>query len=341
MKKRVTMKDVADAIGVHVSTVSRALDPKISHRIRPEVIELVRQACRELGYRQTATAYSLRANRTRTVGVIIPDILDPFFGPIIQGAEYVLSDHDYLAVLANVDGQGSRGAEIADALLARRVEGLMLASGSWPDDVVARLANEGTPIVTLHRTTEDPRVSTVVHDEEEGIRLVLEHLVSLGHRRIAHIAGPQSFMSGLNRYRAFESQGKRLGLDQSPHLICFADRYNESAGEQCAAALVGDKATTAIVCANDRLAIGAITALRRQGLDCPRDISVTGYNDMLYADRVVPALTTVRTDQHRQGVEAAEILVEMMETAPDERESQHVVLPVEIVIRDSTRAVGG
>jgi LacI family transcriptional regulator len=339
MKRRVTMKDVADAIGVHVSTVSRALDPKTSHRIRPEMTEQIRQACRELGYRQTVTAYSLRANRTRTVGVVIPDILDPFFGPIIQGAEYVLSDHDYLAVLANVDGQGSRGAEIADALLARRVEGLMLVSGAWRDDAVARLAGAATPIVTLHRTTDDPRVSTVVHDEEEGIRLLLEHLVSLGHRRIAHIAGPQSFTSGLNRYRAFESQRQRLGLDQSPGLISFADRYNESAGEQCADVLTGEMGVTAIVCANDRLAIGAITALRRRGLDCPRDVSVTGYNDMLYADRVVPALTTVRTDQHRQGVEAAEILVEMMETAPEEREPQHIVLPVEIVIRDSTRAV--
>lgn len=335
------MKDVADAIGVHVSTVSRALDPKTSHRIRPEVIEQVRQACRELGYRQTATAYSLKPNRTRTVGVVIPDILDPFFGPIIQGAEYVLSDHDYLAVLANVDGQGSRGGEIADALLARRVEGLILVRGEWSDDVIERLASEGTPIVTLHRRIDDPRVSTVVHAEEEGIRLALEHLMSLGHRRIAHIAGPLGFSSALDRYRAFEFYRQRLGLDPSSTLICFADHYNESAGERCVDALVQDRAITAVVCANDRLAIGAITALRRRGLDCPRDISVIGYNDMLFADRILPALTTVRTDQHRQGVEAAEILVEMMETAPDERESQHIVLPVELVVRDSTGVVRG
>ncbi len=334
------MKDVADAIGVHVSTVSRALDPKTSHRIRPEVIEQVRQVCRELGYRQTATAYSLRPNRTRTVGVVIPDILDPFFAPIIQGAEYVLSEHDYLATLANVGGQGSREAEILDGLLARRVEGLMLVSGALPEEAIARLASEETPIVTLLRTTDDLRVSTVIHDEEEGIRLMLELLVSLGHRRIAHIAGPQVFSSGQNRYRAFEFHRKRLGLDLSSALVCFAERYNESAGEQCAEALAG-KGMTAITCANDRLAIGAITALRRRGLDCPRDISVTGYNDMLYADRVLPALTTVRTDQYRQGVEAAEILVEMMETPPDEREPQHIVLPVQMVIRDSTDVVRG
>lgn len=336
------MKDVADAIGVHVSTVSRALDPKTSHRIRPEVVERIRQACRTLGYRQSFGAVSPKANRTRTVGVVVPDILDPFFGPIIQGAEYVLSGHDYLAVLANVDGQGSRGTEIADALLARRVEGLMLVSGAWPDDAIARLAREGTPIVTLHRRKDDLRVSTVVHDEEEGIRLVLEHLVSLGHQRIAHIAGPQTFSSGLTRYRAFESHRTRLGLAPSPALISIAENYSESAGERALDALMGEgTAMTAIVCANDRLAIGAITELRRRGLDCPNDVSVTGFSDMLFADRVVPSLTTVRTDQHRQGVEAAEILVEMMETELDEREPQHVVLPVELVIRYSTRAISG
>ncbi len=289
MKRRVTMKDVADAIGVHVSTVSRAPRSKTSHRIRPEVTEQIRQVCRELGYRQTATAYSLRANRTRTVGVVIPDILDPFFGPIIQGAEYVLSDHDYLAVLANVDGQGSKGSEIVEALLARRVEGLMLVSGTWPDDVVARLVREGTPIVTLHRTSVDLRVSTVVHDDEEGIRLLLEYLVSLGHRRIAHIAGPLALSSGPQSLPGFESHRKRLGLDESPDLISFAEHYNESAGERSADALVGGgTAMTSIVCANDRLAIGAITALRHRGLDCPSDVSVTGFNDMLYADRVFP-----------------------------------------------------
>lgn len=336
------MKDVADSIGVHVSTVSRALDPKTSHRIRPDVVERIRRACRELGYRSNFTTASLKPNRTRTVGVVVPDILDPFFGPIIQGAEYVLSGHDYLAVLANLDGQGSRGAEVADALLARRVEGLMLVSGAWSDEVVRRLASDRTSIVTLHRTTNDRSVSTVIHDEEEGIRIVLEHLVSLGHRHIAHIAGPQSFWSAINRYRAFESHRKRLGLDKSSNLISIAGDYTESAGERCVDALVGaGGAMTAIVCANDRLAIGAITALRHRGLDCPSDVSVTGFNDMLFADRVLPALTTVRTDQHRQGVEAAEILIEMMETAPDERAPHHVVLPVELVIRNSTARAKG
>jgi LacI family transcriptional regulator len=98
---------------------------------------------------------------------------------------------------------------------------------------------------------------------------------------------------------------------------------------------------TAIVCANDRLAIGAIAALRRWGLDCPGDVSVTGYNDMMFADRVLPALTTVRSDQNRQGAEAAKILVEMMEAAPERLAPRHVVLPVELVIRDSTAAPGG
>ncbi len=320
------MKDVADAVGVHVSTVSRALDPKTSHRITPEVAENIRRACRQLGYRGNISLYA--STRTGTVGVVVPDIADPFFGPMIRGIEHVLSAHNYLAALANVDGEGPRESDIADVLLARRVDGLLLVSGAWPDDVIGRLAGEGIPIVTLHRRANDPRVSTVVHDEEEGIRLVLEHLAALGHRTVAHVAGPQELASGANRYRAFDMHRKRLGLDASGKLISFANTYSEGEGERCTDALMREHGITAIACASDRFAIGGVAALQRMGLDCPRDVSVTGYNDMLFADRVVPSLTTVRTDQHRQGAEAAEILIEMMQHDPARRVPRHVVLPV-------------
>ena len=339
MDRRVTMKDVADALGVHVSTVSRALDPKTRHRIRPEVVERIRQACQRLGYRQTLPAPSPDATRTRTVGLVVPDVADPFFPSIIRGAEQALAGHGYLAVIANTDRDERREAEIVDIMRARGLEGLILAGVEWQDDLVSRLAEGGLPVVTVNRRTADPRISSVMHDEDDGIGRILTHLISLGHRRIANIAGPQHLYTGQRRYRAFERHRIASGLDAQTE---FADRADEAEGERCAEALVkSGRVFTAIVCANDRLAVGAIAALRRCGLACPKDVSVTGYNDMPFADRLVPALTTVRIDQYREGFEAAELLVEMMERVPEKREPRHIVLPVEIVIRDSTRAIGG
>jgi LacI family transcriptional regulator len=338
MVRRVTMKDIANAVGVHVSTVSRALDPTTSHRIRPEVAEKIRQACRDLGYVPTLPAPAPKTTPTRTVGLIVPDVAETFFSAIIRGAEQALVEHGYLVVIANTDRNERREAEIVDIMRSRGLEGLILAGVEWQDDLVSRLAGEGLPVVTVNRRIDDPRVSSVVHDEDDGFDQILAHLTSLGHRRIANIAGPQNLHIGQRRFQAFERHRLARGLDSHTE---FSERTNEAEGERCGEVLVQSKrAFTAVVCGNDRLAVGAITALRRHGLDCPRDVSVTGFNDMPLADRFVPSLTTVHLDQYREGWDAAELLVEMLDRARDQRVPRHIVLPVEIVIRDSTRAIG-
>jgi LacI family transcriptional regulator len=175
----------------------------------------------------------------------------------------------------------------------------------------------------------------VVHDEQDGMRRILAHLVSCGHREVATIAGPQSLSTGFRRYRAFELHRKRLGIGRVRPNAIFANAFNESEGERCAEELIArGQRFTAVVCANDRLAVGAIAALRRHGLRCPEDVSVTGYNDMPLADRLLPALTTVRVQHYKGGCESAELIVALMTGA---QATRHVVLPVEIVIRASTR----
>ncbi len=342
MRKRVTLKDVAQAVGVHVSTVSRALDPKTRHLITPEVADQILQASERLDYRQNAAAYSLKTNRTRTVGVVLPDITNPIFPPIIRGVEDALAGHKYLAILANTDSDIRREEDITETLRARGVDGLILASVEREDAAVRRLTEEGLPIVTVNRTVDDRNVSSVAHNEDEGMRLVLSHLASLGHRRIANIAGPQHLSTGEDRFRAFERHRAAMQLAGDPALVAFAHTFNEPEGEHCAEELLDRGcAFTAIVCSNDRLAIGATAALRRRGLRCPEDISVTGYNDMPLMDRLFPPLTTVRIQQYRAGFAAAELLYEMLETPPDMRRPRHIVLPVELVVRGSTQAPGG
>ncbi|MGH6922793.1 MAG: LacI family DNA-binding transcriptional regulator [Propylenella sp.] len=340
MRKRATLKDVAQAVGVHVSTVSRALDPKTRHLITAEVADEIIRASERLAYRQNAAAYSLKTNRTRTIGVVLPDITNPIFPPIIRGVEDALAAHGYVAILANTDGDIRREESITETLRARGVEGLILASVEREDDAVSSIADEGLAAVTVNREVNDPNISSVVHDEDEGMRLILGHLVALGHRRIANIAGPQRLSTGEARYRGFIRQRAALGLAADPDLVVFADALNEAEGERCAAALLAAGAGfTALASANDRLAIGAVTALRRRGLACPDDISITGYNDMALVDRMSPPLTTIRIQQYRAGFEAAELLLSALRTDPEERRPRHVVLPVELIVRGSTRTL--
>jgi LacI family transcriptional regulator len=348
-KSRTTLKDVARAVGVNVSTVSRALNPDSRHGVSEPLAARIRAASRRLKYAPNAAASSLRTSRTRTVGVIVPDITDPAYPPIIRGIEDGLATHGYVAILANTDGDARRQQRIIETLRARSVDGLILATVARADPPVTRLAGE-LPLVTVVRANDDARIASIVHDEEDGIRRILTHLVSYGHREIAMVAGPQTLSTGFRRLRAFEQQRKALGLARTKPNVAFAMAFNEGEGERCAEELLArGQAFTALVCANDRLAVGAIAALRRHGLRCPEDVSVTGYNDMPLADRLLPPLTTVRVQHHKGGFESAELIVELMREQQNasvrhahvgHTRVRHVVLPVEIVIRGSTQPLG-
>lgn len=336
-RKRPTLKDVADAVGVHTSTVSRALNPKTRHHIRREIADRILKASAALNYRQNAAAYTLRTNRTRIIGVIIPDIANPVFPPIIRGIEDALASHGYMAILVNTDGALPREASIIDMLCGRGVDGVIAASVERDDPALRQLADDGIPVVTVNRRMDDPAIASVVNDEDQGIRSVLDHLAALGHRRIANIAGPQKLSTGKGRLDAFLRHRDGLGLSADERLIVLADGFNESEGERCAKALLARQVPfTALVCSNDRLAIGAIAALRRHGHTIPADISVTGFNDMPMMDRLEPALTTIRVQQYTAGRIAAEALLRRLDQQEGDETVRHEVLPVELVVRGST-----
>jgi LacI family transcriptional regulator len=341
-RRRTTLKDVAEAVGVHVSTVSRALNPATRHYIRQEVTDRILAVCKELDYRQNAAAYSLRTNRTRIIGVLIPDITNPVFPPIIRGIEDVLIARGYMAILVNTDGRRQLHDTLIGTLQARGVDGLIIASLEREDRIVSQMAGEGLAIVTVNRRSDDAAIPSVTNDEDTGIRLILEHLKGLGHRRVANIAGPLSISTGKNRYDSFEQHRRALGLDTSDDLVLFADQLNEAEGERLAAEAIGKlNGITAIVASNDRLAVGAIGALRQRGVACPGQISVTGFNDMPLVDRLEPALTTVRVQQYEVGRRAAELVLRFSEGEGIDAVPLHEVMPVELVVRASTGPVPG
>jgi LacI family transcriptional regulator len=343
-KRRTTLKDIADAIGVHASTVSRALDPKTRHLITASIAERIVAAARERGYRPNAIAASLRTRRSMTVGVVVPDITNAVFPPILRGIEDTLTPRGFIAMIVNSDSDPERESILIDTLRGRGVDGLILASAQREDPAISRAVEEGIPIVTVNRKVDDPKVSSVTNDEAGGMALAVRHMIALGHRQIAHIAGPRSLSTGLMRHEAFLAALRASGIAPERDLIASSTAFNEAEGERCCRALLDLNAAcatrrfTAIVCANDRLAIGAIRTLRAGGHACPHDVSVSGYNDMDFVDRIDPPLTTVRIQKREAGARAAAILMDRL-TDPL-HEPEHVVLPVELVVRGSSAPTG-
>lgn len=340
-RKRATLKDVARAVGVHVSTVSRALNPETRSLITPEIAGRVLKTARDLGYRQNSAAYSLRTNRTLTVGVVVPDITNTIFPPIIRGVEDRLAPHGYAVLVVNTDGRQEREAAAFDTLSARGVDGLVVASVEREDGAISAIAEQNIPVVTVNRRTDDPAISSVINDETEGVKRMLTHLIALGHRNIATIAGNQNLSTGQRRYDAFLRHAVEMGLNIGSSCVGFADTFNESDGERCMEELMARGARfTAVLCANDRLAVGAIMALKRRGLQCPDDVSVTGFNDMSMVDSIDPPLTTVRIQQYKVGQAASDLLLERMADPQVGHRPQHIIMPVDLVVRASTAKPG-
>ncbi|WP_299842585.1 LacI family DNA-binding transcriptional regulator [uncultured Paracoccus sp.] len=341
VKKRVTLKDIAAEVGVHVSTVSRALDPALSDTLTPEVVTKIRDTADSLGYRPNRIAAGLRTNRTMTVGVMIPDITNVIFPPILRGIESVLEPLGYATIIVNTDSEAERENRLLNVLRDRGVDGIIHAAVLLSDPCITHAAEDGVPVVTLNRMVENSRIPYVINDEEAGVRGMLQHLIGLGHRRIAHLAGPQHLSTGQLRQAAFRKVAEELALDLDERLIVEASRFDEAEGRRAATDLLASGARfTAILCANDRLALGAIDGLAAQGLACPADVSVTGFNDMSFLELIRPRLTTVRIQQYDAGRTAADVLLKLIAaetgTETGAEAPLETILPVELVIRDST-----
>lgn len=326
-----TLRSVAQAVGVHVSTASRALNPATRHLVAPEVADRIAAAARLQGYRGHAGAAALRTRRSGLVGIVVPDIANPVFGPILGGLEEALSQEGYSVLVANA-ASAARQGEAVDELLRRRVDGLVLATVAERDEILTRCIASGVPTVLVNRAEERERASAAVSDDRLGLRLAVTHLVALGHREIGYLGGPEHLSTGLLRRRGYEDAMAEAGLPRGP--VSIASAYSRDAGRIAAAALLAAGTPTAIATANDLLALGAYEALRDRGLSCPGDVSVTGHNDMPLVDMIDPPLTTVRIPQDAIGRLAADLVVRRI-AEPGEPARRHTVAP-HLITRRST-----
>lgn len=330
-----TLKQIADELGVHPSTVSRALDPQKRHLVGDDVVTRIETLARARGYRPNRVAASLRTGRSRLIGVLLPDIANPVFAPILGGIAEALSAESYSPIVADAGQDASTQIAFVDSLLNQNVDGLILATVFSDDKVVGYCLDRNLPVVLVNRAELRDRVSSVVSDDEQGMQLAVDYLVSIGHRTIGHVSGPLRVSTGALRRDGFVNAMKRHGL---PIHLQEASHYTREAGAQPAATLLKDTPDmTAIVAANDLLALGTLDALRELGLRCPTDVSVVGHNDMPLVDLISPPLTTVRIGHREMGRGAAKLLLKEIETRSGA--SEHVVLRPELIVRESTRAL--
>lgn len=331
----VTLRDVAALAGVHPATASRALNPQTRLLVSEDTASRILAAAGSLGYRPNTVARSLRTRRSHTVGVLIPDLNNPLFPPIVRGIEDRLAADGYVALIGNTDSDDERERLVFELMRDRHVDGFVFATAHLSSPLLAEAAAAEIPVVLVNRHAEGYGLPSVSVDNERGLAMSVAHLAALGHRRIAHIAGPQDISTGLSRYRGFLAAMEAHDLPVEEALIARASAYSIEEGDRCCQELLRAGAGfTAIAAANDMLAVGCYAALEAAGLACPADMSVVGFNDMPFIDLLKPPLTTISFPHYQVGTEAGRLILERI--AANDEQAKILYLEPHLIVRGST-----
>jgi LacI family transcriptional regulator len=331
---RPTISDVARRAGVSTATVSRVLAG--IGRSRPETAAAVRAAAEALGYRPSGVARSLRMQRTRTLGLIVSDVQNPFFPELVQAADDAARAIDYSILLGSAAFDEIRAVHYLNLMVDRRVDGMIVASSQISDASWTWLIASPVPVIVVNSEPPDARVASIASDNEGGSRLAVEHLVELGHRRIGYIRGPQSFTAARPRLVGFRTASAAAGLHPAETPVLRSDGQVES-GELVTARMIDEAPwLTAVAAYNDLTAIGALRALRAAGRRVPEDISVIGFDDIAAASWVVPGLTTIAQQKAEMGRLAVDYLARTLDAGDDPPPPEVIRLSTNLRLREST-----
>ncbi len=339
----VALADVARAVGVSSSTASRALNrPEMVNR---EVVTRVREAAEQLGYVPNPFARSLRVQDSRTLGLIVPDNTNPFFAEVAKGIEAACFGAGYTLILCNSDRSLEKEAAQARVLYEKRVDGVLLfnasdASGPTIEWLLAR----GLPVVLVERRSPGPAVDCVLSDNTAGVRAAIAHLAALGHRRIGFLTGDTGTSHYAERRAAYDAATRDLGLDRSGELV-RDDLTTYGDGQRATTDLLRlPSPPTALFCATDTLAIGAIRGVAALGLRVPGDVAIIGYGETEISAYTQPPLTTVAQEKVTVGAAAVRVLLRRLAQRAEEKawRPRTQIVPTRLVIRESTvSAMGG
>jgi LacI family transcriptional regulator len=342
----VTIKDVAKESGFSPSTISVVLNNAALARYIPAKTKgLIRLAAQRLDYHPNQFARSLRSQRSRTVGVMVSDITDPYCAQILRGIESSLFRHGYLPLLTDIQNNRFRFARYVQMLLERRVEGLVTIANSLllKTDLLYPFKQRNVPTVIIGRESGQDAVSSVVIDNEAGTRTGLEHLYRLGHRKIAFIKGPKTVVDSSLRWEGIANFAQEAGLRLGLQLVVELKRPSSSYEEAHRAAdqlLKRRRPFTALMAFDDVTAFGAIRALERAGIKVPEDCSVLGFDDVAASAFYNPPLTTIRQPMESLGSTGVEILLEAISASLKKKAfaPTHRKVKPQLVVRESTAA---
>jgi len=331
---RITMADVARAAGVSPQTISRALNDKgeISAETKARIIRITK----ELGFRPNYIARSLVTQQTTTIGIVIPDITNPFFSEIVRGVEDLARLHSYNVFLCNTDEVEEREISSFNSLLEKQVDGVIICSSRLDESVLISKLEDFSFAVLVNREIKDicDNVRIISFDDTLGTCLAVSHLVEQGHRRIAFLAGPQHSRSGLKRLAGYYSCLQENNMIPDPGMVFFCEPSFEGGIRAYHSLQAVHPEVTAILCYNDLVGIGAIHAALTDNRNIPGDLSIIGFDDIPIASLIRPPLTTVRLPKREIGTTAMQILIDLKEG--NDPPELHKVFPPELIIRGST-----
>jgi LacI family transcriptional regulator len=335
-----TIKDVAALAGVSFTTVSHVLND--TRPVSADARRRVLAAVDEIGYLPSAVARSLRKSETKIVGVLVPNVQNPFFAELVCGVEECCRLAGFSVFLCNSDNDPKRQQQYMRTLLEKRVDGLLLSSAGDGEALARIFKLASVPSVTVDRLVPGARADRVSVDNRQGARNAVRHLLELGHRRIACISGPAEFEVTRERIDGWRSALLEAGITPDDSLVIESD-FSSPGGYAAARALLlaqgGNAAlqpVTALFASNDMMAIGALRAAAELGLKVPQQLSVVGFDDIELSRYVFPALTTVGCSIRQLGHEAGRVLIERIES-PDAA-LRDVLLTPRLVVRESTAA---
>lgn len=317
------------------ATVSRAL-------AQPEMVAeatraLVAQAVEKTGYRVNLAASNLRRRRTGTIVVMVPNIGNPFFSRILASVESVAAAAGLGVLLVDTMQHHASRRQVFAHLNRTRADGMIVLDGALAKELNALDDRDSAmpPVVFACEWLEDRAFPSVMIDNQYGAELAVRHLFELGHRRIGHVCGPDGNVLTMGRRKGAEKTLRALGLPVRPDWFLQGDFSLQAGADAAHAWMALEDRPTAMFCSSDQMACGFISELARLGLSVPRDVSVVGFDDIEFASRFIPPLTTIRQPRGEIGAAATEMLIRRIEK-PDEADMPRRVLPIELIVRDST-----
>jgi LacI family transcriptional regulator len=331
-----TIKDVAREAGVSTATVSRVINghERVSAGMRERVLE----AAGRLGYRPNAMARSLRSESTRTLGLVVSNVMNPFFTAVARAVEDAARERGYSVILCNADEDPEKEELYLDVLLGRRVDGVLVSPARAASPHLADVLEEGVPVVFVDRHIAGMDVPVVRADGRRAVGELVEYLVGLGHRELAVISGPPEVVPGAERLEAFLAAAERSGASVPEERVRVGDFRRASGVRAMRELLALEPRPTAVFVANNLMTLGALQALRAAGLWIPQDISLASFDDVSWFELLEPPVTAIAQPTGELGAAAARMLLELVE---EKRRPESLVMPAELVVRGSCGRPGG